>query len=126
MTVKFNVIERGKPGDLTAPKKFYPSVISTGKIHQRALARQVAEISTVSPADVAGTVEALLSQIPRELANGNIVDLGDFGSFRVRIQTEGSDTTEEATANKIKRVSVRFIPGKEFQQVLNTIEFQKA
>ena len=126
MTVKFNVIERGKPGDLTAPKKFYPSVVSTGKTRQRGLAKQVAEISTVSPADVAGTLEALLSQIPRELANGNIVDLGDFGSFRVRVQTEGSDTAEEVTANKIRRVSVRFILGKEFQQVLDTIEFQKA
>jgi hypothetical protein len=24
MSIKFNIVERGKPGDSTAPKKYYP------------------------------------------------------------------------------------------------------
>ena len=126
MAVKYNVVERGKPGDPAAPKKYYPSVVSTGKTRQRALAKEVAEISTISAPDVAGTLEALLSQIPKELANGNIVDLGDFGSFRLRIQTDGSETPETVNAGKIRRVAVTFTPGKEFQQVLDAIQFEKA
>jgi nucleoid DNA-binding protein len=30
--------------------------------------------------------------IPEELLEGKIVDLGDFGSFRLSIKAEGSDT----------------------------------
>ena len=29
MAVKYNVVERGKPGDPAAPKKYYPSVTSS-------------------------------------------------------------------------------------------------
>ncbi|MBM3126702.1 MAG: DNA-binding protein, partial [Chloroflexi bacterium] len=32
MTVKFNVVERGNPANPAAPKKFYPSVKSTGRV----------------------------------------------------------------------------------------------
>ena len=32
MTVKFNVVERGNPSNQAAPKKFYPSIESSGFI----------------------------------------------------------------------------------------------
>lgn len=56
----------------------------------------------------------------------NILPLGDFGTFRLRVQTEGAETAEEVTANQIKTMLPRFVPCKEFQQVLNTSEFKKA
>jgi predicted histone-like DNA-binding protein len=71
-------------------------------------------------------LEALLTLIPREIANGNIVNLGDFGAFRLRIQSEGVDNPEDVTANNIKRVLPLFTPGKEFKQALNNTEFIKA
>ena len=30
MTIKFNIVERGRPVDNSAPKKYYPSIQSTG------------------------------------------------------------------------------------------------
>lgn len=120
------VITRRKPGDPTAPEKYYPSLKSSGRVTLRQLSKQIAEISTVSSVDTMAVLEALLTLIPREIANGNIVNLGDFGSFRLRIQSEGSDRSEEVTANNIKNVLPRFIPGKEFKQALNTTQFTKA
>jgi hypothetical protein len=35
MNVKFNVVERGKPGDIEAPKKYYPSIQSSGRVTLR-------------------------------------------------------------------------------------------
>jgi predicted histone-like DNA-binding protein len=126
MTVKYNVVERGNPGDPTAPKKYYPSVSSSGRVKLRTLGKQIAEISTVSVPDTVAVLEALLALIPKELSNGNIVELGDFGSFRLRVQTEGAETPEAVSARQIKKVLPRFVPGKEFQQVLDTSEFEKA
>ena len=86
MPTKYNVISRRNPLDPQAPHKFYPSVVSGGRITLRQLARQISEISTVSTVDTMAVLEALLTIIPREIADGNIVELGEFGSFRLRIQ----------------------------------------
>ena len=126
MSVKFNVVERGNPSKPTDPKKFYPSVVSSGKVGQRDVARRASEQSTVSMADTAAVIENFLSIITDELSRGNIVHLGEFGSFWVRIETEGSETAEEVTAHNIKGVLVRFTPGKEFQEALDKITFEKA
>jgi nucleoid DNA-binding protein len=61
MTVKFNVVARGKPGD---------------KVNQRDVAKMAAEVSTVSPADTAAVIENFLSIITSEIARGNIVQFG--------------------------------------------------
>jgi predicted histone-like DNA-binding protein len=125
MSVHFNVVERGKPGSPETPKKFYPSIVSSGKVSQRDVAKRAAEMSTVSAADTAAVVENFLTIIAQELAKGNIVQLGEFGSFWLRTETEGADTAEEVRANQITNVLVKFTPGKEFQQVLDTITFEK-
>ena len=126
MSVKYNVITRGNPGNPDAPAKYYPSTKSRGRITLRQLAKQIAEMSTVSSVDTLAVLEALLTLIPRELTAGQIIELGDFGSFRLRIQSEGSDTPEAVTSANIKRVLPLFAPGKEFKQVLANTEFSKA
>ena len=126
MSVKFNVIERGKPGDPQAPKKFYPSIVATGKRSQREVAVSAAKLSALEPADMAAATENFLAVITDELSRGNIVDLGEFGSFWLRTDTEGANTEAEVNAGSIKALRVRFTPGKAFQEMLDKISFEKA
>jgi predicted histone-like DNA-binding protein len=126
MTVKFTTIERPNPQDPTAPKKHYPLIQSRGRVTVQQLAERAAEISTLSPADVAAAIEAFLAIVPDELADGNIVSLGDFGSFSLRIRSEGAATAGEVTARNITKTLVTFRPGKRFKQVLDTITYEKA
>ena len=70
MSIKFNIVERGRPGDSEAPKKYYPSIQSTGRVSARQLAEHASDISTLSTPDMMAAMEALLTIIPRELANG--------------------------------------------------------
>ena len=125
MSVKYNVVERGKPGDPTAPKKYYPSIQSSGRATLRQLATAISQMSTVSSADTLAVLEALLTVIPQELSRGNIVELGDFGNFWLRTDTEGAETAEEVRASQVTNVLPRFNAGKEFKKVLDTIEFVK-
>ncbi|MFZ5820832.1 MAG: hypothetical protein ACOYYJ_13105 [Chloroflexota bacterium] len=60
------------------------------------------------------------------MARGNIVQLGEFGSFWLRIESEGAESEEAVNANSIKNVRPRFTPGKAFQEVLDKIAFEKA
>ena len=126
MTVKFNVVERGNPSNLAAPKKFYPSIASSGRKTMRELAGQIAQISTVSSVDTMAVLEALLTIIPQELVAGNIVELGDFGNFWLKANADGADTAEAVRATQIKRILPRFNPGKEFKRTLESVNFEKA
>jgi len=126
MTVKFNVVERGNPANAAAPKKFYPSIQSSGRMTLRELAKEIGAISTVSSTDTLAVLEALLTIIPKELSKGNIVELGDFGSFWLKTNAEGADTAEAVRASQINTLLPRFNPGKEFKKVLEVIEFEKA
>jgi nucleoid DNA-binding protein len=58
-------------------------------------------------------------------AKGNIVEMGDFGSFWLRIEAEGAESEEEVRAERIKAVKPRFNPGKLFKKALATIDFIK-
>ena len=126
MTVKFNVVERGNPGNPQAPKKFYPSVQSSGRMTLRELTRQISAISTVSSTDTMAVLEALLNIIPQELSKGNIVELGDFGNFWLRSSSEGANKADAVRGDMIAGVLPRFNPGREFKKVLAAIEFEKA
>lgn len=125
MTVKYNVVERGNPANREAPKKFYASVVSSGRKSLRQLATRISQISTVSSTDTMAVLEALLNVIPEELAAGNVVELGDFGNFWLKASSDGSDTAEEVRAGNITNLLPRFNPGKEFKKVLATVEFEK-
>ncbi len=126
MTVNYNVVERGNPANPEAPKKFYASVVADGRVSERELAEMAARESTLSTMDMMAAYESLLALIPLLLAQGRIVDLGDFGSFWLRNSSVGCDTAGDVNETHITKVQPRFIPGKGFKKLLKTLDFSKA
>jgi predicted histone-like DNA-binding protein len=125
MAVKYNIVARKNPRDPEAPPKYYPVLNSTGRTNQRGLAIKGSQMSTLNSADLAASMEVLLTQIPAELAAGNIVDLGDFGTFRLTIKAKGAEKAEEVSAHNIERLSVIFTPGPEFKLALTRTKYEK-
>ncbi len=125
MSAKYNVVSRVNPRDLTAPRKFYPSYKSSGRITMRQLSKRIAQVSTVSPGDTAAVIETLLEIIPQLLEDGNIVELGALGSFRLAIKTEGSATEAEVSVNNIIKVTPRFTPSRELKEAVANARFEK-
>ncbi len=125
MTVKYSVVARGNPRDPQAPKKYYAQAQSTGTVDLRDVAEQVGTISTLSSIDMLAAIEGALIIITRALADGKTVNLGDFGSFSLRIHSEGTDTAKAFSVRNIVRTLIRFRPGKRFRAVLDQIEYEK-
>ena len=125
MPVKFTVNPKKDPRDQNAAPRYYASVKSSGRSDTNTIARNINSISTVSSVDTAAVIEAFLTVVPDKLAEGNIVELGDFGTFRLSISSEGAEAAEEVTSRSITDRRVIFTPGKRFKQMLDTIEFQK-
>jgi predicted histone-like DNA-binding protein len=63
--------------------------------------------------------------VPEKLADGKIVELGDFGTFRITVSSEGAALADEVSVRNITETRVIFTPGKRFKQMLATIQFQK-
>ncbi len=127
MAIKYNVIERGEPGvEGGGIKKFYASAQTTGNLGIDELTEQIERISTVSGADIRAVLYSIVDVVPKLLSNGNIVNIGDLGAFRVSISSDGSATAEEVTANNIKKAKILFRPGKKFSSMLKTLEYKKA
>jgi predicted histone-like DNA-binding protein len=125
MAVNYKAVPKKNPSKQGDAAKFYAQVISSGDMTVRQLAKRISSISTVSVADTMAVIEAFLEVVPQALADGKIVRLGDFGSFSLAASSEGAVDAPTLSKNQIKKVSVRFRPGKEFTNVTNTVEFTK-
>jgi len=126
MAVPYSVVERGNPGKPSQPKKFYASAKSSGEISIRDLANEIAEISTMSLPDVIGVLESVVMLVPRHISQGKIIRLGELGSLRISVSSEGEEKAEDVNARSIKSNKFLFTPGKDLQKALKNVEYVKA
>jgi predicted histone-like DNA-binding protein len=123
---KFKVIERGHPGvPGGGEKKFYASANSSGEMTLAGLTKSIEKISTVSGADIRAVLYAMVDVMQDALANGQIVRLGELGSLRVSISSEGKATAEEVNSSAIRGAKVVFTPGKDIKTMLNNLTYSK-
>lgn len=93
----------------------YPLAVTVGKpIETKKIAERLAQISTVSKADVAAVLAELPGVLADYMAQGKSVRLEGLGTFRYTLNTEGVPTREEMDFQKqVKAVRVQFTPAKE-------------
>jgi predicted histone-like DNA-binding protein len=125
MAVKYTVSERGNPLNPTQPKKWYANAKSTGDTTLRALSKEIAARSTVSPADTQAVLVALTEVFVQNLAEGKIVRLGDFGAFQVNVSSEGAETEAKFNASLIKGSKVVFRPGIDIKEMQKSLKYEK-
>jgi len=125
MAIKFNVLEIGNPANPAAPKKFYARIIHSDEITLEDLSADIAHSSSLTDADVYAVLQSLVREIPRNISQGNIVRLGNLGSFRLSCSSEGSETADEVTANNITRRRLLFNPGKRISSQMSDLIFKK-
>jgi predicted histone-like DNA-binding protein len=125
MAVKYTVSERGNPLNPSQPKKWYANAKSAGDTTLRALGKEIAARSTVSPADTQAVLVALTEVLVEHLAEGRIVRMGDFGAFQVSVSSSGADTEARFNASLIKGSKVVFRPGIDLKEMLNNLKYEK-
>lgn len=125
MAVKYTLSERGNPLQPQQPKKWYANAKSTGDTTLRALSKEIAARSTVSPADTQAVLTALTEVLVEHLAEGKIVRLGDFGAFQVTVTSEGAEAEAKFNASMIKGSKIVFRPGTDLKGMQNNLKFEK-
>ena len=93
--------------------KWYPQAVQVDEpFTTEDLADRLAEISTVSRADVYAVLGNLPGVMADMMAQGRSVRMDGLGTFRYTInaQKQGVDTPEEVGAEQIVGVRVRYVP----------------
>ena len=126
MPIKYKVIQRGEPGVKGGgTKKFYASANLTGEKTLADLTKDSEKMCTVNGADIRAVLYALVEAMQSSLSNGQAVRLGELGSLRVSVASEGKATEKEVNSSSIKNAKVIFTPGKDIKKMLDTLEYEK-
>jgi predicted histone-like DNA-binding protein len=123
MALLFNKIRKGNPSNPSAPKRWYPILKSVKLVKEKVLATMLAEETTLNPKEAEMAVSQLLKIVTALLLEGHTIQLGSLGSFRATLSAESSATEKEVTANKIKKVKVRFTESEELKSAMKKATF---
>ena len=123
--VLYKLYQRVNPKAPDATRKYYAFAKTSGTAEIRYIATRIARESTVSTVDTLAVLEALLDVIPDLLLEGKIVKLGEVGSFRLSLSSEGTENLDDFNVSMIKRTNLLFRAGSEFKNRLKNVKFTK-
>ena len=123
--VTYSVSPRINPRDKEAAPKYYGQVQASGDINIREMAERIQANCTVTKADVYAVLVALEDVIIDALKSGEIVRLGDLGSFQIGISSKGAETEKDYSDSLIKKARINFRPGSALVGALDGLTFQK-
>lgn len=122
-SISLKIQERIDPSRRDEPAKFYVQAIQTGKTDLRRLAYLISSQSTVRQADCLAVLDGLVLNMMDELSQGRAVELGDIGTFRVAVTSNGSATPHEVNVSNIRFSRLNYRPSRVFKKWLKTLNF---
>jgi predicted histone-like DNA-binding protein len=125
MPVNYVLVERHNPLKPNDPKKIYALAKSAGEVNLKQLSKDISARCTVNSSDTLAVLDALIQQLTKELEEGRIVRLGDFGSFQLSISSEGIDSSSVFTSSLIKKNRIIYRPGKDLRDMLAAVSYAK-
>ncbi len=126
MAVKYNVVQRRNPADPGAVRMFYASAQSAGDLTMDEIIRRIEYASSINGADVNAVVYSFTHVLVDGLSNGQIVRLGDVGSLRIGLSSEGKAAENEVGGECVKKARVIFTPSAKLKNMLLTLKYEKA
>ena len=123
--VTYSVVPRYKPGEKNMPPKYYAQAQANGDVTIREMSERIQLTCTVTKADVYAVLVAMEDVIIEALKSGEIVRLGDLGTFQIGLSGKGALTEEEYEANLIQKARINFRPGVALAGMLTSLSYAK-
>ena len=117
------VLRPSKPGEKDSEKKFYAVSKTNGTSSMKTLCKLISARSTVSSADVKAVLDNLNFILDMELRAGRIVQLGEFGNFRLSLSSNGASDKKSFTQADVKGARVIFTPGASLRNTKKLVAF---
>ena len=127
MAIQIKTIGRTQPGVKGGGvTKYYALPVHGREISLDGLTKSIEKTSTVNGADIRAVLYAMVEEAVLGLSEGRILRLGDLGSLRITLSSEGKSKPEEVSAATVKKAGVIFPPGPKLQEMLKNAKYVKA
>ncbi len=126
MSVAYQLVLRPNPKDKLAVKKYYASVKNSGTTEFETLCTTISDRGTCIKGDIQAALDGLIFSMKQGLAEGRIIQLGEFGNFRMSVGGTGVEDSAEYSTSMILRKKIIFTPGKLLKDMMKTIAFKSA
>ena len=125
MSVNYSVFQQSHDFSGNGSKLFYARSQAKGLLSFKKLCKRISERCTATKADVMAVLEGCIYEIKDALEEGNIVKLGEFGSFQLSVSSKGAETEKDFSNNNITGARILFRPGTEITEMYHGLEYKK-
>ena len=126
MALKFRKVQyKVLSGEDAGKTKTYARAKASGYCSMSKLCKLISARSAMSSADVKAILDSLNWAMDLELQSGNIVQLGEFGNFRLSVSSEGAEDEKDFTAANIRKAKIVFFPGASLRQTKSTVDYEQ-
>ena len=123
--VTYSVVPRINPREKNAPPKYYAQAQASGDVNIREMSERIQASCTVTKADVYAVLVSMEDVIIDALKSGEIVRLGDLGTFQIGVSGKGTLTEEEYDSSLIQKARINFRPGIALSGILTNLTYAK-
>ena len=123
--VTYSVSPRINPKDKNMPPKYYGHVQANGDVSLREMSERINRLVLFAKVIVFAVLVALEDVISEALKSGEIVRLGDLGTFLIGISSKGALTEEDYDETLIKKARINFRPGMALVGILSNLSYKK-
>ncbi len=127
---KFRKVKNNRKNSPTKGMIYGRAVVNS-VVHTSAIAKKITERCTVTEPDILAVINALMTEISANIAEGNKVVLDNFGSFKLGIRTSPAVNAKKFTSANIKNMYVIYTPytfmdhGKRVKPMLSGIKMEE-
>ena len=123
--VTYSVVPRYNPREKNAPPKYYAQAQASGDVSLREMSQRIQSTCTVTKADVYAVLIAMEDVITEALKSGEIVRLGDLGTFQIGLSGKGAVTEDDYDTSLIEKARINFRPGLALAGALASLTYAK-
>lgn len=106
---KFRKVKNNRKNSPTRGMIYGRAVVNK-VVHTSAIAKKITERCTVTEPDILAVINALMTEISANIADGNKVVLDEFGSFKLGIRTSPAVSAKKFTSANIKNKYIIYSP----------------
>ena len=127
---KFRKVKNNRKNSPTRGMIYGRAVVNR-VVHTSAIAKNITERCTVTEPDILAVINALMTEISANIAEGNKVVLDEFGSFKLGIRTSPAVSAKKFTSANIKAMYIIYSPysvmdqGKRVKPMLSGIKMEE-
>jgi predicted histone-like DNA-binding protein len=125
MAIYYTPVPKKNNINADEPVQYYPCAVAKAEIDFESLCEIVSSQCSASRADCYLVITALTDVLKDQLLQGNIVRMGNLGSFRTTLSGLPSESADKVSRYKIKKCNLAFKPSKNIQNALKEAVFLK-